>query len=321
MQLLILFTYSTVLVADVNESFFDEEAIRTALIDFTGNSDTDRRRALIVLVSAFNHENIKDVPLKQAMFVALLKKTKSAPLLYDSVTFLARLPEAKEVTEMARSLITSTKASEKEKTASLIYLVEYDRKAFATFFHNKRYLEIEKSVRTIFSMISELQELRDVFFKELISKMLHHKSIPFVMDAPCVEAQMILSEKKFFPDYINREKSEYMTSNLPLEIIWLLGEIGCFDSFEILLENYLSSTKCFRSANSLAACTGSRQVSNLFSVLNEKNALQQYLELVLKPDDWDNVKTMQPVQQEQYWLKHYERLRSFFLERAKPQQG
>ena len=63
MQLLILFTYSTVLVADVNESFFDEEAIRTALIDFTGNSDTDRRRALIVLVSAFNHENIKDVPL------------------------------------------------------------------------------------------------------------------------------------------------------------------------------------------------------------------------------------------------------------------
>ncbi len=146
---------------------------------------------------------------------------------------------------------------------------------------------------------------------------------PFKFAAPDPNYQLLLNEAEYIPDFVNRHKKALMTPTLSLKLLQLLGEIHSSDSFDVLLENYLLEQN-FRSAISLASCTGKHQIQTLFKALDSKNLLDGFLKEVLGNiggDFWNTIKDMPFEERMAFFQKHYEEIMIHAWQRSKPIRG
>ena len=144
-------------------------------------------------------------------------------------------------------------------------------------------------------------------------------------DAPDPNYQLLLNEAEYIPDFVNRHKKALMTPALSLKLLQLLGEIHSSDSFDVLLENYLLEQN-FRSAISLASCTGKDQIQTLFKALDSKKLLDGFLKEVLgnsniHGDFWNTIKDMPFAERMAFFQEHYEEIMIRLWQRAKPLMG
>ena len=122
---------------------------------------------------------------------------------------------------------------------------------------------------------------------------------------------------------MNRHRERYMRPSIPLVLLYLLGESASFSSFDILLENYVNMQD-FRSAITLACCTGSLQVETLFSVLQNHKLIDVFLESLftnIAGGFWEKVKNQSFEEKLLFYKIHYEDILIRTRQRAKPIQG
>lgn len=208
--------------------------------------------------------------------------------------------------------------------AALTYVSAFDRESFESFFKDVDYQDIDQVHKELFATMPIIQEKRDIFLKEALEKLCarvydgNQK-----MDGESEMHKALIKESQFVPGFINRNVRSYMNPAFPLEILYLLGEIHSSDSFDVLLENYMIDSN-FRSAITLAACTGSLQLTQLFDALQSNGLLDTFFNQVfgnLQGNFLEDIRNLSPEEKINYYHTHYEQIMLMVHGRAKPILG
>ena len=243
----------------------DGESVKKLVATWLDVGDK-QKGALVELSIMRNRGELKDLPLKKDIFESLITNSKNIFFLYDSIAFLASFSKDDELLRHCKLNITHKVRTQNILIASLTYVSVYDEQAFEQYFSKKEYLQIQEEIRTLFAWHPVMMQKRDQFLidallrkpkMEPISSKEHVRKI--IADDSDPVYLLLLKEEAFITDFVNRNKKLLMTPTLPLQLQELLGEIHSFESFDILLENYLQEQN-FRSAITLASCIGSLQI-------------------------------------------------------------
>ena len=167
-----------------------------------------------------------------------------------------------------------------------------------------------------------IKEQRDNYLKKAILG-LTIKRPSSLHDSPDSKYQFLLKESDDIPDFINRNKCLFMKPTLSLEVLYLLGEIHSFESFGILLENYIIEPN-FRSAITLTCCTDISKVEILFNKLNSHGLLDTFLKVVftnIPGNYWSKISSLSFEQKVLFYKTNFDTILIQARERAKPIQG
>lgn len=286
-----------------------------------------QKESLVKLNIMFNRGELIDLPQKKDIFIILLKNSPNNYFLYQSVLFLSKFKKDDDILQKCNNYLNSKNNDNKVVIASLTYTLEHDISAFNLFFTDKEFLDIDNFLRTIFAKATIIVQKRNDFLEETLKKLLDGKEKlnikNFTTDVPNQYYQELQKNLEYIPELINRHKKYCMKPSLLLNILYLLGEAHSFESFDILLENYLIDPS-FRSAISLAACTGSLQVKTLFTTLKSKNLLDKFFEDILKNipgNHWDKIQNLPFSEKLDFYENNYEQLLIKIRQRAKPIWG
>jgi hypothetical protein len=290
-------------------------------------SQGEQEESLEKLNAMFNRGELIDLPDKKNIFDSLLKNSPDNYFLYQSIRFLSKFNKDEGILQECDHDLNSKNYDDKAVIAALTYRLTHDLSAFNRFFADKDFSDIDDFFKEIFKDTLVIEQKRNDFLEENLRKMLDGKKMSasgsFTADAPNQYYQVLQKNREYIPELINRHKKQFMTPSLPLEILYLLGECHSFESFDILLENYLIDPN-FRSAISLAACTGRLQVKTLFTTLESKNLLNGFLKDILENipgNHWNKIQNLPFSEKLDFFEKNYEEISMKVRRRAKPILG
>ena len=315
-------------VDDKNQLACEAKQLLVSWLDAKGN----QQEALMKLSIMHNRGELANLPCKKKIFDILIKNSDDELFLHQSILFLSKFDLDNAILLRCKHNIHSRECPEKELIASLSYLSEKDLMEYNGFFEGKNYLTIDNSIKRLFYNTSIVKEKRDLFLSQALMELAKPAEMKeatlMKYDAPLdnnhdLLYNQLLKEAKYVPIYINTHKKDFMTPTLPLVLLYLLGEIHSSESFELLLDNYLMEAN-FRSAITLACCTGSLQLDALFNALINNGMLNQYLKDILiniPGNYWDEMTKRSPEEQLLFYKNNYEDILLKAIQRAKPIRG
>ncbi|MDZ7618415.1 MAG: hypothetical protein U1E05_15530 [Patescibacteria group bacterium] len=140
-----------------------------------------------------------------------------------------------------------------------------------------------------------------------------------IADQPNPFREPLLKEGSAVSAYIAANKDRFARPQVPVKLVWLVGEIGSSACFDMLLDEYQERPN-YRTAVSLAACTGSLQIEQLVNSLKD-GKLQGFLKHILSQEAYNTLTDASSEQIVEYWRKHFTEIRNRCIQLSRPQLG
>jgi hypothetical protein len=231
-----------------------------------------------------------DIDHKYELFRKIIQ-IESANYVFRSVYFLSLLPEDPLILNFTKSHLTDD-VNSNILIGSLTYLEKHRPRIFEEYFKSKGYENIKDTyIGKIFASSDTIYKIRQEYYEELINKYIASLSIkPADMtfdQQDLLRKEIINEDGKIVPTIISRYNKSINTT-IPLQIIWILGEIGNPEAFDILLEEYLARPT-ERTGISLGSCLRSLSYKKLFkSTFKNEQELRKLL-MFIYGKKWNEV--------------------------------
>ncbi|MGB3087901.1 MAG: hypothetical protein WBC53_09290 [Phycisphaerae bacterium] len=323
--------------ADVTPPTADD--IENAVRLLSSESMAERNKGVLALFGYVNREDLKDLKDKASLF----RQASTSPdvrFAYKLASLLARFPRDPEtVTEAEKALGNSTKTEKAPQTpgqgkassespygkeqsqivAAIAYLERHSPASVEGYLKGKEYDSIPASVRAFFGANPMLMQIREVYIGKMLDSYLAWAPPQGRPDQPNPFREALLVERGGVVAYVAKNRDRLSQPKMNIGLIWLLGEIGDSACFEILAQEYRLHPG-YRTAVSLAACTGSLQISKLLESLTD-DQLQVFLKHILTPEAYGQIKGFNRNQIRDYWIQHFGEIRQRCVQRSQPQFG
>ena len=294
------------------------------------SSGSNQNKGLVELSIMHNQGILIDLPKKKEIFDILLIRSRHEYFLFDSITFLSKFPCDMTIVKQCRCTLVSKNPSRRSLLASLAYLRQYDNQLFSDYIKKNNYVSLDDVLKDMLPGDKDVVRCRDKYIETTLEGLLNQKDA--IMDnvreytfdqSNSKYIELVKEASEYLPSFVNRHRERYMRPSIPLVLLYLLIESASFSSFDILLENYVNM-RDFRSAITLACCTGSLQVETLFSVSRKHKLTDVFLESLftnIAGVFWGKVKNQSFEEKLLFYKSNYEDILIKSRQRAKPIQG
>lgn len=277
-----------------------------------------REKTLSVLMKAQKADQGFDLKNKEDIFrrVISLGQPNYA---YRACHFLAKLPEDRAVTRLAESVVDKKNQDITELVGVLAYLEIRRPQVFLAFFEKRTYLEIKDSMLMLFASSDIVCRKKEDYHRQVLKEYLNWNPDKYQRDTPNPYRQKLLDEGHAIVPMLVKIYSEGDVQ-LPLSIIWILGEIGSTDAFDLLLKEYLARP-AERTAISLGSCLGSLSSKRLFEgTFKDESELRRLL-MFIYGRKWQEVKESETKDIADHMIKRLQDIRQNCKERSCPILG
>ncbi len=295
------------------------EDVASAVRSLSSQSRAERNRGILWLATHINRGDLKNLEDKAALFAKASTSTDIA-FAYKLATVLAMLPKDLNIVIEAREALKGTK--QPKLIAAIAYLERHEPKAVEEYFKNKEYSALSESIKQVLAGSLYVVALKEQYIAATLGKYLAWTPGPpskAILDKPNPFHGVLLEERRHVVAYVMKNKERFSRPKMDLGMVWLLGEIGDSRSFELLLSEYRSRPN-YRTAVSLAACTGSLQIDPLLKSLSNEE-LAVFMKEILGPEGFSTIKGFTRQKISEYWKGHFAEIHKRCVQRSIPQLG
>lgn len=289
--------------------------IADAVRSLSSKVPVERNRAILRLFTYANRGYLPDLDNKASLFAHACTST-DVSFAYKLSCLLARLPKDRQIVSEAEKMLDGKAPS--QVIAAIAYLERYSPVSVERYFRGKEYSGLPSPIRGLFHDNPHLVRLRDAYIAETLEKYLNWPQ-PKEADQPNPFRDALLKDASDVSSYIAANKDQFTRPEIPLRLLWLLGEIGNPVCFDMLMQEYRTRPD-YRRAVSLAACTGSLQIEQLVKSLTSEN-LHVFLRHILSQETYDTIKDFNKQQIVEYWRTHFGEIRNRCIQLSQPQLG
>ncbi len=208
---------------------------------------------------------------------------------YRATCFLAKLPVDDEVLTLAKRAVADEKCGLSLLIGSLAYAEGHAPEEFGSFFRSRKYEEHDKAVLALFAASEAVQEIRHAHFGSLVDSYLTWQPGDVADTENPFRPAILRAGNSIVPELHAALSTCGQNRGSAIKVVWILGEIGSPESFDLLLTEYLAAPS-HRVGISLGACLGSLNVERLFAEIDDTRVLKQLLSDVYGRD-WGRVES------------------------------
>ncbi|MBZ0185803.1 MAG: hypothetical protein K8F91_06075, partial [Candidatus Obscuribacterales bacterium] len=202
---------------------------------------------------------------------------------------------------------------------SLVYVEKQRAAVFQEYFKGKKYEDLNETIRRGFGSSDAVQDMKYEHQRKLVLAFLEWKPPSGTVDGPINPFRSKLLEMGDDLNLVLARMYPASGTGIPLPLIWLLGEIGHQNAFDILLQEYLARPS-MRTAVSLGSCLGSLSPNYLFEAPFTSESTRELLQYIYG-DRWEDVKGLSDDELKQNMLIEYEAIKADCRRRSIPQLG
>jgi len=295
--------------------------------DLVSQDPDVRFKALGVLTQALDRSALAGSPFDLGAKYELFRKVVEVGDLghiYGVAGLLSRLPEDTSLVQFTLDVVKTERARPNTQDAkplllgSLVYLERQRPDVFEGCFSTGKYDDPDETLKGAFGTTPAVIELRDRYCRELVLAFLQRRPPSGWVDlGNPLRPKLVELGSNLTPTIASMYPS--VDSALPLDLIWLLGEIGDQGAFELLLQEYLVRPS-MRTAVSLGSCLGSLSMNELFDAPFTQDATRRLLQYIYG-NKWESVSLLSVVELRSNLSKNLDAIRADCKLRSIPQLG
>jgi hypothetical protein len=304
------------------ESVQSEQALD---VDLIKKLDSKERKVVNEYIAELDRQinkgTVTDIKDKYKIYSKIKSNKNDAAIIYKTVSLLSRVPLDNSILSSAKDDLKSTDSS--RFIAGYTYLFGKDEKYLVDNCKFYEYEKIDPFVKSMFAGTIPVVQSREIWLEKTIDRYLkwqpNKSGKKLIMDEGNPYRIELLKEHNFVAEYIVQHAEKYANPVLDHSLIWLLGEIGSPCATELLLAAHCAKPD-YRTAISLGACAGSLQLELLVEKLDD-NSKKIYLESILTPEEYQNIKDHSKKEIKDYLIENWEKLKKRCKLRSIPQLG